>query len=235
MGFFDFLTDMDLYEDNQNIALRMNARHAFLIEPFKEEIKGARVFDIASHDGRWAYAFAAAGAKEVVGVEARQNLIDEFVGYPDADVRNRVELRCNDLFKELEKEVSNGETYDVVGVFGILYHIMDHFRLLQLVKALQPKLIIVDSEFMDRGWPMIQMQRERTFNILNAAPQFEGQEYTMVGYPSFKALDSMADVLGYDVIWLDWDSVPKDQRKGIWDYYRDTGKRRGTCALVPRD
>jgi len=234
VGFFDFLTGMDLYKDNQNIAFRMNARHGFLIEPFLKEIKGARVFDIASHDGRWAYAFAAAGAKEVIGVEARQNLIDEFSGFPDADLRNRVELRCNDLFKELESEAHKGETYDVVSVFGILYHIMDHFRLLQLVKELQPKLIIVDSDFMDRSFPMIQMQRERTFNILNAAPQFEGQEYTMVGYPSFKALEMMADVLGYDTVWMDWNSVPKDQRKGIWDYYRDTGKRRGTCALIPR-
>lgn len=234
MGFFDFLTDMDLYAGKADAVPRMNARHSFLIEPFKDEINNRRVFDIASHDGRWAYAFAAAGAKEVVGVEARQNLIDLFDTYPNPDLRNRVELRCNDLFKELESEVRKGETYDVVSVFGIFYHIMDHFRLLRLVRELKPGLVIVDSEFMDRSWPMIQMHRESTGNTLNAAAQFEGQEYTMVGYPSFKALDSMADVLGYDVAWLDWYNVPEDQRIGTWDYYRDTGKRRGTCALIPR-
>lgn len=145
----------------------------------------ARVFDIASHDGRWAYAFAGAGAREVVGVEARQELIDLFEQYPDPELRSRVELRCNDLFKELESEVEKGETYDVVGVFGIFYHIMDHFRLLKLVQALKPKVIIVDSEFMDKNWPMFQMQRENTGNILNAAAQIEGQETAIVGYPSF--------------------------------------------------
>lgn len=233
MGFFDFLADMDLYADKADTVPRMNARHAFLIEPFKEEIKGARVFDIASHDGRWAYAFAGAGAREVVGVEARQSLIDTFDDYPDAELRSRVELRCNDLFKELESEVEKGETYDVVAVFGIFYHIMDHFRLLKLVQALKPKVIIVDSEFMDKNWPMIQMQRENTGNVLNAASQIEGQKTAIVGYPSFKALDEMADVLGYDAVWLDWFSVPEGERKGTWDYYRTNGKRRGTCALVP--
>ena len=235
MGFFDFLADMELYAGKADTVPRMNARHRFLIEPFKEEIKGARVFDIASHDGRWAYAFAGAGAREVVGVEARQHLIDLFDDYPDPDLRARVELRCNDLFKELESEVEKGETYDVVGVFGIFYHIMDHFRLLKLVQALQPKVIIVDSEFMDKNWPMIQMQRENTGNNLNAASQIEGQQTAIVGYPSFKALDAMADVLGYDCVWLDWFSVPEEERKGTWDYYRSTGKRRGTCALIPKD
>lgn len=233
LGFFDFLADMDLYADKADTVPRMNARHSFLIEPFKEEIEGARVFDIASHDGRWAYAFAGAGAREVVGVEARQELIDLFDDYPNPELRARVELRCNDLFTELESEVAKGETYDVVGVFGIFYHIMDHFRLLTLVQALKPKVIIVDSEFMDKNWPMIQMQRENTGNILNAASQIEGQKTAIVGYPSFKALDAMAEALGYDCVWLDWFSVPEEDRKGTWDYYRKSAKRRGTCALIP--
>jgi len=235
VGFFDFLTSMDFYLGNNDIALRMNARHRFLIQPFAEEIKGARVFDIASHDGRWAYAFAAAGARQVVGVEGRSSLIAEFENYPNPELCSRVDLRCNDLFKELENEIRKGETYDVVSVFGIFYHIMDHFYLLKLIRKLQPKLIIVDGEFMDLGYPMIQMQRERTVNILNAMPEYEGQEFTMVGYPSFSALETMAGALGYDTVWLDWDSVPEDQRKGIQDYYRDTGKRRGTCALVEQE
>ena len=97
MGFFDFLADMDLYAEKADTVPRMNARHSFLIEPFKEEIEGARVFDIASHDGRWTQA------------------------------------------------------------------------------------------------------------------------------------------LGYECIWLDWNSVPEEDRIGTWGYYRTTGKRRGTCALVPFD
>jgi hypothetical protein len=29
----------------------------------------------------------------------------------------------------LDATIANGETYDVVAVFGILYHLMDHYRL----------------------------------------------------------------------------------------------------------
>ncbi len=235
MQFFDFLSGQELYADDPASVKRMNTRHKHLIEVFKDEIDGSRVFDIASHDGRWAYAFAGAGARQVVGVEARQHLIDLFDNYPDAALRNKVDLRCNDLFQELEHQVALGETYDVVSVFGILYHIMDHMRLLKLVRALQPKLVIVDSEFMLRPGAIIRMVREKTDKRLNAAPQIEGQEVAAVGYPSFRAMNMMADVLGYDIEWVDWDLHPEDDRVGVRDYYRKKGKRRGTCALWPRD
>lgn len=234
MAFFDFLAEMDLYEDSPTSISRMNARHEFLIAPFRNEIRDARVFDIASHDGRWAYAFADAGAKEVVGVEARPELIAEFEGFPDASLRGSVTLLCNDLFEELDQQAARGETYDVVGVFGIFYHVMDHFRLLKAVQALKPRLVLVDGEFIDRPNPMIQMAREKTGKILNAAPQIDGQEIAVIGIPSFKALEVMADVLGYDVDWVDWNELPREERTGVQDYYRTSGMRRGTCALRPR-
>jgi predicted RNA methylase len=43
--------------------------------PFASEISGARVLDLASHDGRWSYAFAGVGAASVVGIEGRQEMI----------------------------------------------------------------------------------------------------------------------------------------------------------------
>ncbi len=235
MGFFDFLADMEPYCEHKSSVDRLNSRFYHLIEPFKSDISGARVFDIASHDGRWAYAFAGAGAKEVVGVEARQELIDRFDNYPDKRLTSRVNLIKNDLFLELDRQVANGETYDVVSVFGILYHIMDHFRLLNAVRALKPKIVIVDSEFMDRPGQMVQIFREKTEKPLNAAPQFDGQQVAVVGYPSFKAMDVMADVLNYDLEWIDWTLYPENQRQSVKDYYRNTGIRRGSCVLVSRD
>ena len=38
----------------------------------------------------------------------------------------------------------------MIGIFGILYHIMDHFSLFQLLRELKPRLVIVDSEFVMR-------------------------------------------------------------------------------------
>jgi SAM-dependent methyltransferase len=236
MGFFDFLNGVAPYSENPASVARLNSRHYHLIEPFQEEINGARVFDIASHDGRWAYAFSGAGAARVTGVEARPELIERFDDFPDAELKQRVSLRHNDLFVELDSEASKGEIYDVVSVFGILYHIMDHFRLLKAVRALGPSLVIVDSEFMDRPGSVIQLSREKTDNDLNAAPQFESQEAAVVGYPSFKAMELMAEVLDFDLEWVDWGWYPDRLRKSVHDYYRTggTGMRRGTCTLRPR-
>lgn len=233
MGFFDFIAGMEAYRSHNQPVARLNARHAMIVQPFLAEIAGARVLDLAAHDGRWSYALAAAGAAQVVGVEARQELIDIFPAFPDADLRARVELRCNDLYDEIDSEAREGVTYDVVAVFGILYHLMDHFRLFQALRRLRPKLVIVDSEFMRRPGPMIQLVKERTDNVLNAAPQIAGQKVAVKGIPSFRAMEVIAEVLEYKIEWIDWDSVPEHRRKGVMDYYRDTDMRRGTCALRP--
>lgn len=211
----------------------MNRRFHALIDPYRGDIEGAKVLDLASHDGRWCYAFAGAGAASVVGIEGRQDMIDKFVDYPDADLRAKVELRTGDLFDGMEAAIENGETYEVVGVFGILYHVMDHFRLFQLVRKLQPKLVIVDSEFMLRPAPIMMLRTEDTSNVLNAIPQFEGQERAIKAVPSFKAMEFIATSLGFETTWTDWDARAKDDRRGVGDYYRTQDMRRGTCALRP--
>ena len=234
MGFFDFIADLPHYADHSAPVARMNKRFEALIAPFADQIDGARVLDLASHDGRWCYAFAGAGAASVVGIEGRQDMVDKFADYPDKALKDRVTLRVGDLFEGMEQAIRDGERYDVIGVFGILYHVMDHFRLFQLARQLKPQLIIVDSEFMLRPAPMMMLKTERTSNVLNAIPQYEGQERAIKAVPSFKAMDWIADALGFDTEWIDWDARAPDDRRGVSDYYRDKDMRRGTCALRPR-
>jgi len=235
MGFFDFIGDLPGYEDNANAALRLNRRREGIVLPYAADLAGADVLDLAAHDGRWSYALAAAGAARVVGVEARAEPIARYALFPDTPFKHRVELRCNDIFAEMEAEAARGIRYDVVAVYGIFYHIMDHFRLLRAIHALGPRLVIVDSEFLMRPGQVIELVRERTDNVLNAVAQVPGQEKALIGVPSAAAMTAMADVLGYDTIWTDWDSVPEGARKGLRDYFRADGRmRRGTCALRPR-
>lgn len=234
MGFYDFLPEIARYSDDPGTVDRMNARHKMIIKPLEHEIQGRRVLDLASHDGRWAYAFAAAGASEVVGIEGRQELIDRFPEFPRGDLRKKITLICDDIFDGMQKQIDAGESFDVVGVLGILYHVMDHFRLFQLVRKLKPKLVIVDSEFALRPGQVIMLVRERTDNELNSIPQIEGQEKALIGIPSFSAMEAMADVLDYDITWVDWETLPAGKRKFVGDYYRPESKRRGTCLLRPR-
>lgn len=233
MGFFDFLADHPSYASAAAPSRRLNKRHKMLIEPFRAEIEGARVLDLGAHDGRWSYAFAGAGAASVVGVEARGQLIEGFRHFPDPDLRARVSLIEGDIFAALEHMAGEGWTFDVVAVFGIFYHVMDHFRLLRLIRACQPALILIDGEFMLARSPIIRLIREKTSNPVNAAPQIEGQERAIKGVPSFAAMEAMADALDYSLTWGDATIFEAD-RDGVADYFRDQKYRRALCALRPR-
>lgn len=188
------------------------------------------MLDLAAHDGRWSHALAQAGAREVIGIEARPELIAYLDDMPP---NPRISLRQEDIFDALAQMKAKKEHFDVVALFGILYHIMDHFALLKGVIALRPKLILVDSEFISIDRPMIQLLREHTDQPLNATAQYEGQEVTAVGIPSMGAMELMTSVLNYDCEWLNWDRLPLQDRQGLQDYFRADKKRRRSCALRP--
>lgn len=233
MGFFDFLSGIGRYSEDPDTIARMNARHEMILAPLIEEIAGATILDLAAHDGRWSFAFAAAGARAVTGIEGRADLIARFDEFPDAPMRDRITLRCEDIFDGMAADAARGRQYDIVAVLGILYHVMDHFRLFRLVQKLRPRLVIVDSEFMLRPGPVIVLQRERTDKDLNAIAQVAGQEKALIGIPSFPAMEAMADALGYRCDWIDWSALPEGHRAAVGDYFRPEHKRRGTCLLRP--
>jgi len=234
MGFFDFLATVPPYSEGKAPARRMNKRHALLIEPFADMIDGARALDIAAHDGRWSYALAGTGAREVVGIEARSELIERFAAFPDTGFKDRVTLQQGDLYDYLDGAVAAEERFDVVALLGIFYHVMDHFRILRQIRALGPKIVIVDSEFMHSAQPYIQLLNEMTDQSLNAAPQIDGQTRAIKGVPSTGAMEKMAAAVGYGVIWLD-PTETFANRMGVQDYFRAGRKRRAACILSPID
>lgn len=233
MSIFDFIRGMPRYLTKPRDAERLNNRHRFIIDPFRADIRGARVLDLASHDGRWPYAFAAADAREVIGIEGRPELIAEFAGYPDDDAKARVTLLEGDINDHVPRMAAAGEQFDVVSVLGVFYHITTHYALLSQIRALGPKLILIDGEFLNTPDKIIRLVQEDARKTMNTLPYFDGQVMTVKGVPSRGATEMMAASLGYAVEWLDWDRLPKNQRICVKDYYKDGPKKRATCALRP--
>lgn len=124
MGFFDFLPRVAAYAEDPGAVARLNERHRRIVVPLVPQIAGARVLDLAAHDGRWSYAFAAAGAAQVVGIEGRQDLIDRFAQFPQSDFAARVTLRCDDIFDGMEQAIAAGERFDVVAVLACVFRSM---------------------------------------------------------------------------------------------------------------
>ena len=231
--FFDAVVNTPRYGGDHRHTDRLNLRHRFVVEAVRDEVTGGRVLDLASHDGRWSYAYAAAGAAAVHGVEVRQELIDLFEAYPGTPFKARCRFERADLFDALDRMVRAGERFDVVAVLGILYHVTDHHRLLRLVRALEPRLVVVDSEFIVRPNPMVQFVRERTDQPLNTVPHREGQGVTLVGVPSHGFVVAAAETLGWAIEWADWSGIDRSNRDLLPDYFREGPKRRGTCYLRP--
>ena len=229
---FNFMGNMPPYEENPKTIERLAQRHRLIIEPFADQIKGARVLDLAAHDGRWSYALAHAGASEVIGVEARQDLIDRFTHFPQTAFKSRISLTKNDIFSELERQIATNERFDVVAVYGIFYHIMDHFRLLSMIHKLNPSLVIIDSEFIKADNAIVQVLKEEISNPLNAVSDVDGVTHTVVGVPSQRATEFMAEELRMDLTWVDHDMILGSNRAGMKDYYREGRKSRFACALT---
>lgn len=221
------------YSNNAKAQKRLEQRSKAIIEPFADQFKGSTVLDLGCHDGRWAYAMASLGASKVLGVEGRKEILDCFSVFPESPFKSNVELVCGDMFEHLESLIASETRFDIVALFGIFYHIMDHFRLLALVAKLQPKLVIIDSEFIEADNAMIQVVTENTSNPLNAIQQFHGQSRAVIGIPSKRAVEFMVSVLGYEIKWIDKSAVFGDDRDQISDYFRNHRKVRSTCYLSP--
>ncbi len=234
MEFFDFLRSKPAYKDRKFTLSRLNTRREFIVEPFRQELKGARVLDLAAHDGRWSYALADTDPQFVHGIEGRQALVDQFDSYPDDHRKELVRLEQGEVFEVLERMIAKSRNFDVIACFGFFYHITDHYRLLTMMHRLKPKLIIIDGEFMLAKAPIVTFGRERPDNELNTLERVPDQEMVMVGTPSRRWMWSAAETLGYDLEWIDWKKLPVDQRHGVRDYYRQGPKRRGTVALRPK-
>ena len=230
---FDFLAGHPGYVDGEAAARRLNGRHRLIVDPNRSVISGACALDLGAHDGRWSYAFAAAGAERVVAVEPRAGVLAGLRDFPDDVARGRVEPVEAEAIPALEQYLEDGERFDVVAVLGLFYHVIEHFRLLWLIRQIAPRLVIVDSEFSLARAPVIELVRERTDNALNAVPQLPGQERAVKGVPSFAAMEAMADALDFELAWED-PTVLGDDHRGVSDYFRAKGTRRAVCTLSPR-
>lgn len=64
--------------------------------------------------------------------------MSDFARFPHTEVWDRVELQVGDMHTTLDTLCAQGRTIDVITVYGVFYHIMDHFSFLRKLMALKP-------------------------------------------------------------------------------------------------
>jgi hypothetical protein len=178
---------------------RMNERYEAVFASNRDIFDGARVLDLASHDGRYSFAALKTGAVHVTGVEVRESLIgkaqETFAFYGQDPETYR--FVCGDVF-----EVLAGEKFDVdvVLCLGYLYHTYRHTELMYRTHNLAPTHLIVDTMVVPGTKPTLRVFRERdSEDIRSAAQDAYSVGPVLVAWPTVPALQKLVRAYGFEI------------------------------------
>jgi predicted nicotinamide N-methyase len=178
---------------------RLNERYEAMFASNRDIFEGARVLDLASHDGRYSFAALKTGAAHVTGVEVRQSLIDKaqetfaFYGQDPETYR----FVCGDVFEVLARETFD---VDVVLCLGYLYHTYRHTELMYRLHDLAPKHLIVDTMVAPGRQPTLKVLLEQdTEDIRSAAQDAYSAGRVLVARPSVPALRLLLFAYGFEI------------------------------------
>jgi hypothetical protein len=214
---------------------RLNLRYEAIFAQNADIFAGARVLDIASHDGRWSLAALQTGAAEVIGIEAREDLVEAARENLDlfAPAGGQYEFRVGDVFKVLADEKFD---VDVVLCLGFLYHTLRYSELMRRIRDLDPRYLIVDTAVERRRGFVVRVSAERVERARNAVgDRFSHGDRIVVGRPTLKALRLILRCYGFKVERTsDWDSLIRDNPTlgQVNDY---ATRRRVTARCVSTD
>ena len=178
---------------------RMNERYEAMFTSNRDIFDGARVLDLASHDGRYSFAALKTGAAHVTGVEVRESLVHQsqetfaFYGQDPETYR----FVCGDVFEVLAREKFD---VDVVLCLGYLYHTYRHTELMYRLHGLAPKHLIVDTMVVPGSRRILRVFPERSSEAIRSAAQ---DAYpvgrVLVAWPSMPALQLLLAAYGFEI------------------------------------
>lgn len=192
---------------------RLNLRYEAIFGENRDIVEGASVLDLGSHDGRWSLAALATGARSVIGIEARPELVKaatENLGAYDYGA-DRVRFVTGDVH-----EVLNTQDFeaDVVLCLGFLYHTLRYNELLYGIRRTNARYLIIDtfSPYMMRPVPNVNVITEDADEQGKAgADTYTHGSSVVVGRPNLAAIRTMLGAYGYRVERLsDWAGLLRD-------------------------
>jgi Methyltransferase domain len=213
---------------------RLNLRYEAIFAENRDLFEGARVLDIASHDGRWSLAALKTGAIEVVGIEAREHLVaaarenlSEYCGEGDA-----YRFVTGDVFDVLAKESFDA---DVVLCLGFLYHTLRYNELLGGIRAIGPRHLIVDTRVIPDKKPHVHVKCDRAEREGTAvSDRYAHGGKIFVGVPSIAALDALLNAYDFRIErFSDWGSLVRDNPS--FDAGGYSWGRRVTARCISKD
>lgn len=226
-GFFDQYPRFYSTSDTAAVPNRLNQRWRACIEANEAIIRGSRVLDLASHDGRWSFAALKAGAAHTMGIEARPYLVTSAVsnmrtyGIPEQSFQ----FIAGDVFEELDR-LQPG-SIDAVLCLGFFYHVANHMLLLSKIDRLGAKYIILDTALYIDPYPVVALYAEEPEGEANAARIGSDRigssfhQLVMCGAPSKSGLELMLSNFGWSWTYYDWHHAGIGRWDDIVDYHEN--------------
>ncbi len=198
--FFDDHPEFLETSDTSSTVGRLNLRHLAIIKENEDVLRGSRVVDIASHDGRWSFAALEAGADHVTGFEGRRELVRH----------SRRTFRAKGVHESKyrfvkgdvhEKLLEARVKADVVMCLGFLYHTARYVELIKGISETGAEHVIVDTSVLQGvDGPLVQFRAERTHRqALAIQDRYALGRRVISAVPSEAALVLMLDAAGYEV------------------------------------
>jgi Methyltransferase domain len=192
---------------------RLNLRYEAILGENQDIFDDALVLDLASHDGRWSLAALATGARSVIGIEARPELVQaatenlDSYGY-GAD---RARFIAGDVHEVLSTEHLQA---DVVLCLGFLYHTLRYNELLDGIRRTGARYLIIDtfSPHMMGPVPNVNVITEDADEEGKAAADsYSHGRSVLVGRPNLAAIQIMLGAYDFRVERLaDWAGLLRD-------------------------
>jgi len=210
---------------------RLNWRTEILLSRNLNSIKGKRVLDLASHDGRFSYASLKLGAKHVTGIEARANLVKN-------SNKNLTDLGYNSKeFKFIKKDIFDylphvkPKEFDTILCFGFFYHTIRQIELLREINRILPQTLILDTRIA-REIPLKKdldkKAIDNTLNSFNGSLQFKYEKINqkgstidpinIVAYPTKSFINLILNQYGFGLKEIKWDEQEINDWSNIKDY-----------------
>jgi hypothetical protein len=212
-GFFEQFPRFYWTSSTSATTERLNLRYEAIFGENRDIFEGASVLDLASHDGRWSLAALATGARSVIGIEARPELVKAAAknlgeyGY----AADRVRFVTGDVHQVLNTQDFDA---DVVLCLGFLYHTLRYNELLNGIRTTHARYLIIDtfSPYMMEPGPNVNVVTEYADEHGKAAADvYTRGPSVLVGRPNLAAIRTMLEAYGYRAERLsDWAGLLRD-------------------------
>jgi SAM-dependent methyltransferase len=165
---------------------------------------GVRCLDLACNQGYFSMLLAQRGCAEVLGIEARQETVDEANLMRDCLGLARARYVQGDVMSMKGDEY---EPFDVVLMLGLIYHLENPVGALRLARAMTRGVLLVESQVgpdcnakIDWGTNTMQQQIQGTFSLIDETEQFANPLGSVTGIalcPSPAAIVWILKALGF--------------------------------------